>query len=276
MTELKFYNADGSLQFTLAMPGSWQELTQQQFIDVAHAIYTYPDADERHAHICIALLGKSDTNRIPVESIIKDVFPLLDWVYKQPEITKQLQQVIWAGVYRYFGPESDFNNLTIIEYDFADRELYQWLRSLEAPATRNDEHLWRFMACLYRRPKKFYNRRLDRDGDIREKFNENKLKYFAGELADDVHIGKAYATILWYKACRDQITKLYPAVFSGDGDSSATGFNELPNHFNLMRKIAEKGTYGNMQEVEKMYLHTVMLELEKSILEYEEAKRANK
>lgn len=73
--------------------------------------------------------------------------------------------------------------------------------------------------------------------------------------------------MLWYKACRAQLVKLYPVVFAGDDEAATPGYNELPNHFNLMRKIAEKGTYGQFAEVEKMYLHTVLLELEKSILE---------
>lgn len=269
MTILSIYKADqpGKPAFNVSLPDCWEELNGEQFMHVAYALYAFTDSDERHAYILLHLLGRKHALSIPAEVLVYQIFPLLDWIYTAPTFTAQLIPQVKKLLLCYYGPEGDFNNLTISEFDFAEREMYQWLQE-----PGDIDQLWRFVACLYRPGKKRYNKSLDKDGDIREVFNANTITYHAGQLKKHAFAGLAFATFLWYKACRNKLAILYPLVFQqAPGDDTPPtqegGVTELPNCFNLMRKIAEKGTYGRMDEVEKMYLHTVMLELEYSIKE---------
>lgn len=253
------------------LPESWDELKGEQLLNVAEALYKYPEADERHAHICRALIGKQ-VRTLPPMTLLTDIFPLIQWVYEPPTFTIQKIPAIRAGFRTYYGPETAFYNIRLIEYDFADRELYQYLHAREQGQDGAEQFLWRFVACLYRPGKWLYNRKKDKDGDVRIKFNENTLNWHAGILRRNLPAGFAYAVLLWYKACRKFITVQYSRVFDGTEDENYQPVDELPNHFNLMRKIAEKGTYGRYDEVEQLYLHTALLEIEKSIIEADEMK----
>lgn len=279
MIELKIHNVPGATASrTIAIPGSWEELTGEQFLNVSNALYGITDATERLAYICLCLMGRKNARTLPAETLIADVFPVLDWIETQPAVTEQRIPCVQVGLRKYYGPESDFNNLKMVEYDFADRELFMFLLAKkEADIEKSAHHLWRFAACLYRPGKWLYNSRKDKDGDIRIKFNENTLNYHANKMRRHLPDGFAFATLLWFKACRVLLTQLYPAVFKrAEDDTPADTYLELPNHFNLMRKIAEKGTYGTYDKVEEQYLHTILLELEKSIVEAEELKRQSR
>lgn len=247
------------------LPESWAELSYNQISTIAHLIYMKAPMDDIKLTLCLMFIPKKKLRSIPEDSIVLAIYPLLNWLASPYTITKQLKPSLRVGISTYYAPKSELDNCTIEEVDQIERSLFMYF-------TENDaQYLWEFVACLYR-PKKIKNyfRSVDPAGDVRISFNEHTVSYYAKKLSRHLHVSHAYAALMWYRACWNDIVAKYPLVFSSGSSNKAN--NEMPTYLPLIRKVAEKGTYGNIKDVEKLNIYTILFELEESIKEHENNK----
>jgi len=126
---------------------------------------------------------------------------LSEWIYLKNTLTTQLIPK-YSGL---CGPKSDFDNLTLAEYHCT--EIYYSMLVND----KKNEALDALIAVLYRKPKLFYNRKKDSDGDVRCQFNENEIEYWAG-VVSEWPLAVKQAILLWYDGCRESLISIYPEV----------------------------------------------------------------
>jgi hypothetical protein len=262
MIDLTIYNERGATQ--KAMPGQWDELNRQQMIAIAKALFTPMSKADLEVRLVAILtdMPLADFKAILPEVIQEQLIPLVQWVLASCDLTVQLLPSVknrWGK--RFYGAATSLHNLRFFEFDCAERELYEWYQD-----TTNERQLFRFIACLYRPKKKG---KAD-ESDLREAFDQNLTERYAKKLQRIMSLPEAYAVLLWYKGCRQHINDLYPRIFNS-GDAELVEAPAMPAYFGLMRMIAKEGIYGNFEQVEQMYLYTVLEEIDATIDEREAA-----
>lgn len=292
----------------LHLPSGWNELRGEQLLAIAEALFMEMDDDRKRVMICKAAINNKKLFRMMEPAIlIEQFFPLITWIETDRQLTKQVLPTIPVGFFNWYGPAESLGNFRLSEFDHAEAELYRWhsFRPLDSklmfakgesnPLTgdltsasetpkstyrglmqwwRTEEaeaQLYRFVACVYRPGKLTYNKRKNPAGDYRMPFNDNLVDYHASILRRHLPVKYAYAILLWYKGCRDALVSAFPLVFTGAAEHEAKPQQE-PNYFELMRKIAEKGTYGDIDKVRNLYLWDAMYEVHLSIEEYNKLK----
>lgn len=263
MTELLLYKNPLSKPVRRQMPSAWSELSPKQLIQVAEVLHLFgEDFDIARGKLLRTVTGmsKKELRNLDTAVAIEQLFPLMEWMNTEFTITSQLFPVLKAGRRKFYGPCNDGDNIIAVEFDFAERELFYWHTE-----KKTDAQLWRFVACLYR-PKKsiFYNARINPQHDPREAFNDALIGHYAGILQKALPVGYAYAIKMWYIAYRQMLSKSHPRIFNPDNDKGK-GKSEVPAYFGLMRMVAEKGTYGTYEDVEKMFLNLLLYELEMAL-----------
>jgi hypothetical protein len=249
---------------TYAMPEAWNELTGKQLVKLVPILFGDMEPVVADTHSLRILLGMSKWrfNRIDAEVVAEELLPMVAFIRNTRDLTKQLLPVIRCGGTSFYGPADGLGNLRMVEFDFAERELAAY------HADNTQHSLFRFIATLYRPGKRGYDHRRNPDGDPREGFNDNLLAYYANILQEDMHPDMARAIMLWYKGCRQQLAEEHPRIFPAAADKSEEQEDKpdeepaLPTYFGLMRTIAEKGTYGNFDQIEQMYLGNALAECE--------------
>lgn len=248
-------------------PEEWNELSRKQLTEIAGILFTETDPLMADTKMANAIIRHRIFTYTSPAVIIEHILPLIEWIKIDCSLTKQLLPTLSVGLRKFYGPDDGLSNIRLVEFDFAERELYAWHQD-----RKNMMQLFRFIACLYR-PKKnlFYNVRRNKDGDARGKFNDNLVQHYAELLSKHVPLEEAYAILLWYKGCRDTLQASCPNVFSSS-DNSTAGESAEPSYFGIMRMIAEKGTYGNLEQVEQLYLTVALMEMELTIIEHKQSK----
>lgn len=261
---------DGQVSYNRQIPDTWNELTADQLLKVADILYNpSPDVTSIEVALLVALGGinRHTIRRMLPEVMKEQLLPLVSWIRETEEpFTRQLLPIISISRGQYFGPADYLKNIRFAEFDFAERDLHQWHQDPE-----DELALYRFIACLYRRPRKNYDHQIDPDGDRREKFNYVQAERNAVLLQQGMSRRIAMAILLWYKGCRHFITTRHHRIFDGANQSDDPA---APAYFGLMREIAKTGTYGPFEQVEDMYMYNALHEMECALDEQEEIKRA--
>lgn len=179
----------------------------------------------------------------------------ITWVLDDWSISRQLLPS-YRGMH---GPKSELDNVTLAEFYFSEKCYADYIES------QSVESLDTLVAVLYRMPKKKYDISRDPDGDIRLPFNSNST-WFLQKKVSRWPLKVKQAILLWYDGCRKKITEDNPDIFSGgqSGDSSDSDM------FGIMRSLAG-GKYGDFYSIEKMLLHTALLEMNFMIAESKRA-----
>jgi len=185
----------------------------------------------------------------------------VEWVFEKNTLTKQLLPEIKG----FFGPKSNFDNLTLEEYHCAEIFYSDLIADGDAAA------LDKLVAVLYRKPKSlFYNQEKDPAGDIRKPFNEHEIDYWAKKISKWPTDTKQ-AILLWYDGCRQHLISLYAAVFTPTQPTTEQA--DTKGMFGVMRQIADGNKYGQFEHVKKLNIHTALLEMEQLIKEAAEANK---
>ena len=180
-----------------------------------------------------------------------DKLYLVNWVFEENTITKSLLPA-YKG---FYGPADNFRNLQISEFIFTE-VCYQQFKE------EGKEHeLNTLIAILYRPAKLSYNKRRNEDGDLREPFNDNITDLYARKVARWPMPVKE-AILFWYEGCRNNLVRNNPEVFGGTGGEPAKY-----GLWSVMRGVAEKAIHGNINQVEKMFVHVFMMELNELVAE---------
>jgi hypothetical protein len=243
------------------VPQEWNELSKQQLLYAMQILYGNMALQDAQIRLFKALLriGWYRFWRLSLLWIEERLY-LVDWILKDNNLTRQLMPIYWG----FHGPASDFDNLTGAEFTFAENYFLKY-RSDE----NNIESLNYLVATLYRPAKKKYNLKLNPEGDAREIFNPNLLDNYAKFTAHWPMPAKL-AILTWYDGCRTRLTHLYPKVFGGGGETAQFGF------WSIMRGVAEKGTHGSFEQVERMPIKIMMMELTELVLEGERLQKNKK
>lgn len=246
---------------TYQLPSIYNELTGKQLIKIAPLLAKKEDPSVIQLDVLRVLLNKSLVCFFfmpldPKERLVQ----LTDWVYSKNTLTTQL-----IPKYNGFcGPKSDFDNLTLAEYHCT--EIYYSMLVND----KKNEALDALIAVLYRKPKTWYNKKRDSDGDVRRPFNENEIEYWAG-LISEWPMAVKQAILLWYDGCRENLISLYPEVFKPAPTTDDTGSDK--GMFTVMRGLAEGGKYGAFNNVKQLNLHTALMEMEQLVKEAAELQK---
>lgn len=271
MINLILQKYPGSIdRLEIPVPEKWDELTGDQLGIIAHALYTERNLMVANTRIAHAFIGDI-IKHIDLEIIIENLFPYIEWVRKDEDFIKQLLPCInfkdKKNTTTFYGPSDGLFNMVMIEFDFAERELYAWHQDKS-----NLTLLYRFVACLYRPGRDNYNLAVDPDGDCREQFNDNLIEQRAEYLVQHLPEHYAYGIMLWYKGCREFMMQQFPRVFkkSAPGEEEKREeSDQQPSYFELMRMIAKTNVYGDFEKVERMYTYTALREMDCTIADQE-------
>jgi hypothetical protein len=176
----------------------------------------------------------------------------IDWVFDEKKvITKQLIPS-YKG---YHGPTSEFDNLRMKEFHMSERYYKEIVNEENEDVEASLNNL---VAVLYRPGKRFYNKKKDKDGDIRIDFNHNKLPYYSKKIAR-WPVKVKQAIFLWYGGCRQQLEDNNQLVFK---TPSAIDFESQfdTGMYGVMRNLAGD-KLGTVKEIEEMYVVEAMVEI---------------
>ncbi len=193
---------------------------------------------------------------------------LLGWILEEPKLTKYFIQSFWCrGIY-YVGPSKRILNISASEFVFAYTFYKQYSQTKDVKALNS------LIAVLYRPLNPFYLLNAFSygfTGDQRISLNtflfEKRIKRFS-RLPDHLKLG----IFMQFSSAWAQFEtkKEYEYVFRKVGDSNV---KEDPFVWEkIMMKMAEQGTFGAYNDVQKMDKDRFFLCMQKNIEEYLAAK----
>lgn len=168
-------------------------------------------------------------------------------------------------------PQASLADVTFGEFRAAVAEMNDYF------STKDDHHLNRFVACLYRPKRKHLKKHMaseNFDGHTRALFNENKIDHWAS-IAAKLHPWQKIAVLLWFSSCiqflkTGEITLpdrtlslecLFPAppkANKGDKtqkDPAAAGWQQV------LTTIAKEGLFGNVANTDAQNLYTILVHM---------------
>lgn len=242
MTELILYKDKQAID-TIQFPTEWSELNTKELQFIAEAIYT-GSMKEADLFFCIILNRTTQKNLVPLldlEQCAIDGLPLVKFIVTEIQLTKNPLPVIKD----YFGPADNFDDLTCGEFEEAEACFFALKEQKE------EKHLNLLLATMWRQKEKekriaFAGYDTARHIAVFEKMNfKNKIIVF-----------------LWYIGCREQIAKLFPSIFGGDGAVSDTPAALAFTNCIHMGAGVKNGTRENIRKMLlKEFLYDIQLQL---------------
>ncbi len=254
------------------VPEQWGELTAEQFAEAACLLCTETEPATLAVKLMAHLLHLPNgvLRSMNEEVVYAQLIPLAEFALKPYDITDVSFPFFTVDGEKFYAPANGCANLRASEFNFAEEALMGYYDNKAEQPAEAIKHLYHLMAVLYRPAVNGYDFKRNPDGDCREAFNGNLTPHYATVL-QSLPVKYAYATLLWYMACRNAWQKNYPEVFPENKNEPAEPL-PIPGYYMLMRSIAEKGTYGNFEQVEQMYVINMFNEVVCAITENERLK----
>lgn len=195
-----------------------------------------------------------------------DLLLLVDWVYSQMDLVKNMQPVIQAGQ-TFYGPADEMANLRWGEWIFADSNFVQYAK------TKDEKYLDALIATIYR-PTGYGPEYVPTSpryrGDNRERFNSNNIDYRI-KLISQMPLIEKQGIYLFFLSCRWQLILSHPHVFPQPKpgtkpkkqNTEGYDFGWLGVHDDL---CGEKGR--SPDQLEDEFLSTVLLSLERNQIKW--------
>ncbi|MDB5270878.1 MAG: hypothetical protein JWP58_3918 [Hymenobacter sp.] len=247
-----------------AVAATWNELTPELLLRVVRVLYDRSlDEMQQRIHLLAVLL------QVPLATVVMRYTPaqiiqikwLTDFVLADLTLTAQLVPgVTLPRTWRrplptaWWGPREKFRNLRFLEFAFADAYFVaycqdptqaQWLDNLVAVLYRPQRRPYRPLASDY-------------DGDRREAFNPVHVAARAAQVAHLPHLVKL-AIVTWYRGCRLELERVYPAVFTPAIESKAAESTDGWAH--VAREMSGP-TFGTLEQTEKQLTRDVLAKME--------------
>lgn len=243
------------------IPTKWDELSQQQLLQVMDILYSNNDINSTLLHLFRILTNMSWFRFFSTRPIdMEEYFYLCYFLVNETGPTKNIIKE-YKGLY---GPDDDFNNITGDEFVFSEDHYLAFVNSKHEDMNA----LNNLVAILYRDSKISYDRKINKDGDVRVPFNQNECAHNSKSKIQNLKLSFRLAVFHWYQACREKMVADNPDIFTGSSNDAAK-YGLL----SIMRTIAETGIHGDFDKVQKMYVKMWMMELNEKI---EESKRIEK
>lgn len=240
----------------ILIPENAEELSGKQLIAIAGLLHSEYTTLLKASLLALRILGNiSCWKFLRVSNEVKlRCLPHVQWIFDKITITKNL-----IPEYKnFYGPDEELNNLTIAEFHFAEK-YYAEIKGEDYAAL---PHL---IATIYRKAKPGYNEVLNKDGDVRQKFNSNVVDYYARKIARWPDAVK-FAVLIFYDSCRNKIADENPNIFGSGGEDDGLGM------YSVIRGLAGP-KFGDIEKVEEMLLQNALTELNLIHEEDEELKR---
>lgn len=252
------------------MPETWNELSGPQLKGIAPLLMQKQLSNADRWYICWQLCGFGACmfNRFAnhlkggydylAAQFTEELFPLIEWLFKKNELTRNLIPVIevggkfsFFGTTKLHGPADDFNNLTIEEFSDCESCLDQW------NATGDELWLNRFIGILYRPKQKGINpAAINFKGDMRQPYNFH-LNDFIAAMVSKTDGRIKTAVLLWYMGCRNNLAQCFPAVFTSAKDNKA---HSGSNWTEVIHALAGP-KFGTIEQTGRIPLKIVFTEL---------------
>jgi len=253
------------------IPTCWNELTRKQLLSVMESLFVKAfDINQGRLQLLKILTGMSWWQFFRTSTAqLQEFFYLTDFIISdRTNLTRQILEE-YRGLY---GPASDFDNLLMSELALCDNLFMRW--SEERDKT---EYLDELISMLYRPVRKGtllkrYDKKINPEGDVREEFNQNKCFYRARKIVKHWPLSVKLAIATWYDGCRWQMVDENEEVFGGSGNSDVSKYGLV----SVMLSVAETGTFGDFNKVEKQFVKTVMMQLNDSIARAREMEKQMK
>jgi hypothetical protein len=233
----------------LTVPTSWQALTEQQVVFVAHVLLQQPSKEELLARCLLKFAGLYP---VPVTKVLRNNCALLNrpvpslYLYKNKTLEISNEQItVFCRQLEYlaeppglmkcpshisglYGPNPQLWTNTFEEYLMSDR----YYRAFSQ--THNREHLYSMTAVLWRKKDTPYSDK-SLEGNIRRIRRGTKLS-------------ELQAVYLWWTGLKLWLKEKYADLFTGNGESDTSG-DESDAVMNMLYAITD----GRAHENERVY-----------------------
>lgn len=273
MTELEIKINNGERSINICVADSWKELTAIQLLYIASNYRTFQYLSRNNEYTLVArakLFAVLILNKTALE--IKEILNLLSNVdYEKQEINLlYLTDFIFNKNEGYFnrfpkikivffkhlyGPADKLSNISINEFSFALKHFNSF------NTTKDEKHLDLLIACLYR-PKQ---RNWEQFGDIRKPFIPFTAEKYIKQISKFEYEQKM-AIYLFFNACMDLISKLYPAVFNKVVEEEKKSNTKVHTFTDTILKLSG-GKFGSFNETKDQNAHLVLKELNQLIID---------
>jgi hypothetical protein len=252
-----------------ALPGSYNELTRRQLLNIVGFLYVdWPDWKKKQ-HILFELLGKNQAaylvRNLEYKEKLIDLFPLTDFIFSESKLTKNLiPSFTLPSGKKYYGPQDYLRNISFIEFIRCEEAFGKFKK------TGDVKFLDRMVAVLYRPKKEEYDPEKDKTGDIREEYNDYILDRRAA-IAGQVHLHVRLAVLHFYHGCRNFIVnhKNHRNVFVKDEEKKSSGDSFWDP---ILIRIA--GDVTKIDQVANLRAWTVLRDLDVKIADSKEMQKA--
>lgn len=207
------------------LPESFNELTPEQLLAIAPFVGKAEYTEAEKLNVCFLLMQtnlmlttketlKKNAYEFFADELRTKVLPLVPFLFAENKLTAQLLPVVSVGRIlkkKFYGPSSQFNNLTLEEFSDAEDCLSHFEQTLDP--------IWisRFFAVLYR-PGHPSHETLR--GDARNVYNIHLNDKYGSQLMKLSEHHRA-AILLWYQGCRAEVVSDYAFLFLKDKKDEA-------------------------------------------------------
>lgn len=243
-----------------SFPQSWNELSTKQVLAVMKVIHGGYTKDEAYLQFIRLLSGCGWFNffRTNKQRLYDDLH-LCDFIFtvNNPEEKNLITNQLLPDYKSLYGPASNFENLRMNEYAYAQNYFEQYRDD-----DTNISALNKLVATLYRPSGGSVD-----DGDIRQPFKEAVMNKAAADVVSKWPMHVKELIYLWYGGCLTQLMEEQKNIpVSADAQPALHGI------ISLMRNVAKEGAYGDFEKVELMYVKMFFLELKENAHEVAQIK----
>jgi len=190
MNEIKFETDKKDV--IIHTPSEWNELTRTQLIFVAPRVMLANKSRRLRSEILFHFIGFKIPNLSEMNlSQLTGLFPAVDWLWKSPELTKNLLPKFKIDNVEFFGPEDELKDITVSQFAFADKFMSMFMKKKE------EEYLDLLIGTLYHNGKKFFKEYIESNAEIIHK----------------LPLDERLAILAFYIGSRNKIARDNPDIF---------------------------------------------------------------
>lgn len=249
------------------LKASFKELTLSELLKVAYIRSQHLDLGkvnqiEFNAVRIMAFTHLSNVPKKLIDQITAvewvDLLEYVNWVFKAPDLDKQLIETLSVRLRKYIGPIGMMDKATMNEMVQADTAFTAFTNNKDV------EKLYLLTAILYRPLRSDlleFKKSKDWNGDVREPFNMTKVKARVNRFKS-IPIHYHVAVLLYFWSFRE--TKLMPfkRVFKSNAKTEG-GTNR--GWAGTMLEMAHLPVFGNIDKIGQQNWFTVVYEMDRQL-----------
>jgi hypothetical protein len=268
MQQVKITGLRGKLLYEQEVPSTWDELKPWQYQQICFHLCSHANTATIKLQCLMVLLqqsGQPDSLKT-LEKLtgeqVNALIPLTNFIWDSDTITKNLMPVISLGPNTWIGVGAKLENMTLLEFVFADLEHRKYLKG-------NKQAIDKLIAILYR--PQMEGMTIDSPaymGDLRQPLNIYNYELRAEQLAPLPWYIK-YAVLTNYAALRANLAKRFKNVFTIKTDAKTTTQSLL----NMMIDLSGD-KFGTFNETQYTNIDVVFTHIDMQLQQAEKLKES--